>query len=648
MSILLPLGLLGLLGIAVLILIYILKPNYQQKLVSSTYIWELSLKYRKKKIPISRLRNLIILICQLLIIAACALILAQPVIRAEKMESNERIALIDASAGMLATDGADTRFVRAIGQVKELAEDTFSQSGIITVILVDEQPAFIARRADQTMREEMLARLDELARCENNVPVHCTYGVADIDAGMELAEQVLEENPSASVRLYTGKEFIDSGIVDVIDVGVDTEWNAAIVNASAEMDENFYSFSVEVASYGIGANLRVNCEVYGVNGQDRTEILSLPARCDVGETVTVEFNSDSVDMMIYMFDYVRVSVEAVDAGGAVLTDSFSYDDTFYLYGGTPQKINIQYASPKPNPFVSGILIGLRDSLSSRWDIDLTEVRGENAIPEIAGFDFYIFEHKMPEILPTDGVVFLINPDVSPEGAGITLNANDVSGDFTLRSGGAHPITDRVNAEEITVTKYKRVTLADGFETLLYIGNDPALMIKNEPGVKIALLTFSLNSSNFSVLAGFPSLMYNMISYFFPSTITDSVEMGSSAKYIFEVNDTVTLNAKGPFLTVTDSVGTKTEFDEFPAGIEAVRPGTYTVSQIPLSGVETVERFYVRIAAAESDIGLVLEELYSPYVDIPEQFNDFDLLLYFAIALVALEFIEWILQTREHF
>lgn len=648
MSILLPLGLLGLLGIAVLILIYILKPNYQQKLVSSTYIWELSLKYRKKKIPISRLRNLIILICQLLIIAACAMILAQPVIRAEKMESNERIALIDASAGMLATDGADTRFVRAIGQVKELAEDTFSQSGIITVILVDEQPAFIARRADQTMREEMLARLDELARCENNVPVHCTYGVADIDAGMELAEQVLEENPSASVRLYTGKEFIDSGIVDVIDVGVDTEWNAAIVNASAEMDENFYSFSVEVASYGIGANLRVNCEVYGVNGQDRTEILSLPARCDVGETVTVEFNSDSVDMMIYMFDYVRVSVEAVDAGGAVLTDSFSYDDTFYLYGGTPQKINIQYASPKPNPFVSGILIGLRDSLSSRWDIDLTEIRGENAIPEIAGFDFYIFEHKMPEILPTDGVVFLINPDVSPEGAGITLNANDVSGDFTLRSGGAHPITDRVNAEEITVSKYKRVTLADGFETLLYIGNDPALMIKNEPGVKIALLTFSLNSSNFSVLAGFPSLMYNMISYFFPSTITDSEDMGSSAKYIFEVNDTVTLNAKGPFLTVTDSVGTKTEFDEFPAGIEAVRPGTYTVSQIPLSGVETVERFYVRIAAAESDIGLVLEELYSPYVDMPEQFNDFDLLLYFAIALVALEFIEWILQTREHF
>jgi len=50
MKILTPLGLLGLLGILVLILIYIIKPNYQQKYISSTYVWKLSLKYKKKKI----------------------------------------------------------------------------------------------------------------------------------------------------------------------------------------------------------------------------------------------------------------------------------------------------------------------------------------------------------------------------------------------------------------------------------------------------------------------------------------------------------------------------------------------------------------------------------------------------------------------
>ena len=53
MKFLIPLGLLGLLGIIALIIIYIIKPNFQQKLISSTYMWRLSLKFKKKKIPLS-------------------------------------------------------------------------------------------------------------------------------------------------------------------------------------------------------------------------------------------------------------------------------------------------------------------------------------------------------------------------------------------------------------------------------------------------------------------------------------------------------------------------------------------------------------------------------------------------------------------
>ena len=80
MTLLLPLGLLGLLSLAVLILIYVLRPNYQQKLVSSTFIWKLSLKYRKNRLPISKLRNLLILIFQILLLASLALMMAQPAV----------------------------------------------------------------------------------------------------------------------------------------------------------------------------------------------------------------------------------------------------------------------------------------------------------------------------------------------------------------------------------------------------------------------------------------------------------------------------------------------------------------------------------------------------------------------------------------
>ena len=59
MTLLIPLGLLGLLAIAALILIYIIKPNYQQKFISSTYVWKLSLKLKRKKLPLNRLRNIL-------------------------------------------------------------------------------------------------------------------------------------------------------------------------------------------------------------------------------------------------------------------------------------------------------------------------------------------------------------------------------------------------------------------------------------------------------------------------------------------------------------------------------------------------------------------------------------------------------------
>ena len=59
MKFLYPLGLLGLLCIPVLILIYILKNKYVEKIVSSTYIWNLSEKFLKKKKPLKKITDLI-------------------------------------------------------------------------------------------------------------------------------------------------------------------------------------------------------------------------------------------------------------------------------------------------------------------------------------------------------------------------------------------------------------------------------------------------------------------------------------------------------------------------------------------------------------------------------------------------------------
>ena len=103
MSWLTPLGFLGFIGLIILLIIYIIKPNYQHKYISSTFVWKLSLKYRKKKVPLSKLRNILLIICQVLIISLCAAILAQPFINGEDANAGkEKVIILDASAGMRA------------------------------------------------------------------------------------------------------------------------------------------------------------------------------------------------------------------------------------------------------------------------------------------------------------------------------------------------------------------------------------------------------------------------------------------------------------------------------------------------------------------------------------------------------------------
>ena len=118
-----PLGFLGALGIVALIIIYIIKPNFQNKRISSTFVWRMSLKYRKKSIPISKIQNLLIFLCQVLILATLTTMLAGPIIeRAVGKDDDEVVIIVDASAGMRMREAGKTRFDRALTEAKKTAE----------------------------------------------------------------------------------------------------------------------------------------------------------------------------------------------------------------------------------------------------------------------------------------------------------------------------------------------------------------------------------------------------------------------------------------------------------------------------------------------------------------------------------------------
>ena len=214
MSWLTPLGFLGLIGLIVLILIYIIKPNYQQKFISSTYVWKMSLKYKKKKLPINRLQDILLFLCQVLIITGMAAILAQPFIKAEQEEQlQERVVIIDASASMLTRTEQGTRFQRAVYDVRNMADELLEENGKITVILAGEKASYVVQDAGADFKTELLKTLDDLA--EADAEQTCTYGQGDIAGAMKLAEQITSQNSQVEVVLYTDTQYIDAGQVTV-------------------------------------------------------------------------------------------------------------------------------------------------------------------------------------------------------------------------------------------------------------------------------------------------------------------------------------------------------------------------------------------------------------------------------------------------
>jgi len=649
MTILNPWALLSLASLIVLLLIYILKPNFQQKFVSSTYVWKLSLKYKKKKLPINKLRNLLLIICQVLILTLLSVVLVKPVKVTGAKIDNEVILILDASASMRTQYEETTRFERAIELVKQKAKQTFDTDGIVSIVVAAHEPYFIAERLNASSRWDVEETLNEMKEQQQ-----CTYGSSNLDDATGLCQDIISENPNALIFVYTDStvNYVTEGL-EVINVQESGEFNIAILDAYAEIIDNYYSYVVKVACYGRDVSVDLTLDVYGANATE-----SSPSGVDFQFVQGIDLNNDKTIQIVFINSDVDLSNLPEDENtiyyqipenekifsydsihlGIDEEDCFYEDNTFDIYGGTKEVINVLYASSNANSFFNGILFVLKNALQDRFNIQITEVK-KGELPN-SGYDLYIYEHEMmPATAPTDGVVIYADPQVDVAGSGFRIGNNKLynQSNLPLTEEAAHLLTKSMVADNITVSRIMTLISHDeGYQTLMSCDEHPVLLVKDEENIKSVVMLFSLHFSNMPIINEFPIFMFNVFDYFLPATID-----GNS----FEVNDKVSIRSRSNEIVV-EGYGQEIILDTFPNTISLNLPGTYTITQTTYFGNTIREQVYAKIPNSESNIFNEIDTIMNPINGTSELTLTKDLLFWVAIGLSALVFIEWILKGKD--
>jgi len=712
MTFLTPLGFLAALSIIILVIIYLIRPNYQQKYISSTFVWKLSLKYKKKRLPTSKLRDILIIICQVLTLACCAGILAKPVKQLKALISqNEIIIVLDASASMrvqsLETDESGmeirvSRYDRALGTAEAQAKRVLDAGGYVSVIRADEQPEILLQhisKDDETEFNNLFADLkgetdDEASGFESIKG--CGYGTADMEKAMTLCEEILDYNPSAVTYLYTDIEYLSKpASVQIVNCRAEKakddetpEWNVGILDVVSEFVDGSYQFSVKVASYGatrsFGIKLSLINPYNGLKESGGLDVTKSAVYCDKDEVKTFVFKyynsqndkeekqlgENEIPLSGNVISYDSAMVEIINEDDVdnqyekTFEDCFYEDNSFTLPGCGKPQLKIVYVSSLRTPFFNGVLDILSNPEKSyfkdNWNIVVTTEKpdiADDKIP-VTGYDIYIYEGRTPKFLPADGASLLMNCSELPSGVSGSLSGRIKRDEYMYleNKNSSHPLMRNIRAEDIFFTDGYRFSFSeqDGYESLMEWNGYTVFAAKNTDSEKAAILTFSAQYSNITMLPEFSLMLVNFINYYMPATLE---------KTVYEVGEVINLNCAGYEVSVRKGMTTditddeepqsvKRDFTEFPSSLSITKVGGYRVKTL-LSGEEYsgdeksfVQDIYIRMAESESNINKTDSVLEDPYHGAGYEDYLKDLAVYIAIALVTFIFAEWFLHLRE--
>lgn len=494
MSLLAPAALaLGLLALPI-VLLYMLRLRRREQPVSSTYLWRTLVRDRAANAPWQRLRRNLLLLLQLLILAALVLALARPALRLSGLGGGNVIVLLDASASMLATDSdGGTRFDDARTAAERLIGG-LSGDDRLTLIRVGRAPVVLAAAsADRTALRRALA-----APAPENA-------AADWPAAFALAAGSTQGLNDPRIVIISDGGLPEGlpplpGEVSFVPVGRAGD-NLAIAAQAARPSGN-------------GTDLLIVVENPGPT--PRSALLSLAVDGALYDSRRVELAAGGQSAQSWTLPAGAGEVEARLEPRDGAPDYLPLDDRAWsvLGAGDAQRV---------------LLIGEGNLFLERFFAVLPGYELFRAVPEEAEraaaeagepFDLTIYDGVPLPAGPLPGNTLVFNPQNPPAAAGdkaALLTVTGVISDTTAVRVAADPLLANVDWRALSVAQAQQVA-APALSPLVEAEDGPLLLAGEVGGRRVAVFTFDLRDSDLPLQIAFPVIMANITAWLSPGRV----------------------------------------------------------------------------------------------------------------------------------
>lgn len=552
-------------AVPLLLLLYFLKLKRREMIVSSTLLWKRAVQDLQVNAPFQRLRRNLLLLLQLLALAAMLLALAGPVAALSRGPGQRYVLLIDRSASMNATDVSPSRLAEAEKQAKVFVESMRGGSAFSLRDVSDHAMVIAFDRHAKVMCSFTSDKAAVLAAIDAIEPGD---GASTLGEAITVARAFAQSSSSDSEK-HTSQEaaklllFSDGRISDLSTI--DMAPDELVFQCVGHLADNIAITAMKARrSYEQPEQVEVFTTLsnYGAQTVTTDVQLSVDGNVRAVRPVTIAACTTTPGQMAVSFSLSQEAAGTLEVR-QLTADALACDDAAWAVLPPPKRLAVLLVTAG-NPVLESALracpiVNVDPCTPAGFgvmDPALFEAR--------SAYDVIVLDNCTLPRLPRGRYLVWGSPPV-----GIDVNSPAKLENQTLvdwRSG--HPVLQYVNLTNLFAGESRVLQLPRDAEVLAEFADSPAIALLRRHGSTFLLVSFDCLQSNWPFEPSFVLFCYNATNYLAAQGGTDRASELAVAEPILLENV-----AAGTTVTFTLPDGMRTEVQPDPSGVVRF-PGTY--------------------------------------------------------------------------